>query len=113
MLSGTEILIAGVFVVAVTLMATIDAAFSNVSKVAVRLLVDGPRGKTASSLAALLEERAEAVTSIHIVIQLLLVAAAVLLFTALEWRPIPYTAAVIATVVVMMFAILIFRHLIP
>ena len=113
MLTGTEIFIAGAFIVAVTVMATIDAAFSNVSKVAVRRLVDGPRGKAASSLAALLDERAEALTSIHIVIQLLLVAGAVLLFTALESRPIPYTAAVIATVVVMMFAILIFRHLIP
>ena len=61
----------------------------------------------------LLDTRAEVLTSIHIVIQLLLVAGAVLLFTALEWRPVPYTASVVITVVVMMFVILIFRHLIP
>src|SRR5437016_8326868 len=113
MLSGTEVFIAALFTVALTLMSTIDVAFANVNKVAVRRLVDGPRGKAASSLVTLLDTRGEVLTSIHIVIQLLLVAGAVLLFTALEWRPIPYTASVIITVVVMMFVILIFRHLIP
>jgi putative hemolysin len=113
MLSGTEIFIAALFIIALTLMSTIDVAFANVNKVAVRRLVDGPRGKAASSLATLLDTRAEVLTSIHIVIQLLLVAGAVLLFMALERRPIPYTASVIITVVVMMFVILIFRHLIP
>jgi putative hemolysin len=113
MLSGTELLIAGLFVIALTLMSTIDVAFTNVNKVSLRRLVDGPRGKAASSLAMLLDTRAEVLTSIHIIIQLLLVSGAVLLFTALEWRPIPYAASVIATVVVMMVVILIFRHLIP
>jgi putative hemolysin len=113
MLSGTELLIAGLFLIALTLMSTIDLAFGNVNKVSVRRLVDGPRGKAASSLAALLDTRAEVLTSIHILIQLLLVSGAVLLFTALEWRPIPHTASMIATVVVMMFVILIFRHLMP
>ena len=113
MLSGTEVFIAALFIIALTLMSTIDVAFANVNKVAVRRLVDGPRGKAASSLATLLDTRAEVLTSIHIVIQLLLVAGAVLLFTALEWRPVPYTASVVITVVVMMFVILIFRHLIP
>jgi putative hemolysin len=108
-----ELIIGGLFVVALTVLSTIDAALANVNKVSVRRLVDGPRGKTASSLAGLLESRNEAATSIHILIQLLLVAGAILLFTALESRPIPYTALVIAAVAGMMFVILIFRHLIP
>src|SRR5436853_7794595 len=102
MLSGTEVFIAALFIVALTLMSTIDVAFANVNKVAVRRLVDGPRGKAASSLATLLDTRAEVLTSIHIVIQLLLVAGAVLLVTALEWQAVPYTASVVLTGVVMM-----------
>src|SRR6266850_4695039 len=113
MLSGTEFLIAGLFITALAVMSTIDAAFANANKVSVRRLVDGPHGKAASSIALLLDTRAEALTSIHIVIQLLQVSGAVLLFTELERLPIPYAASVVATVVVMMFVILIFRHLIP
>ncbi len=113
MLSGTELLIAGLFVVALAMMSTIDAAFANVGKVSVRRLIDGPNSKAASSIAVLLDRRAEVLTSVHMIIQLLLVSGAVLLFTVLERLPIPYTASVVATVVVMMFVILIFRHLIP
>ena len=113
MLSGTELLIASLFIVALTVMSTIDIAFANATKVAVRRFVDGPMGKAASSLGAVLDTRSEVLTSIHVIIQLLQVLGAVLLFTALEWRPIPYAAAVIATVAAMMLVTLIFRHLIP
>ena len=54
MLSGTEVLIAVGFVIALGLLATIDIALLNANKVSVRRLVDGPKGKTASSLALLL-----------------------------------------------------------
>jgi len=113
MLSGTALLIAGLFIIALVVMSTIDAAFEHANKVSLRRLVDGPSGKAASSIAVLLDTRAEVVTSIHIIIQLLLVSGAVLLFTVLERLPIPYTASLVATVVVMMFVILVFRHLIP
>ena len=66
MLSGTEVFIAALFVIALTLMSTIDVAFASVNKVAVRRLVDRPRGKAASSLATLLDTRGEVLTSIHI-----------------------------------------------
>ena len=108
-----EAFIGALFIVALTLMSTIDIAFASLSKVALRRLLDGPNGKAASALAALLDTRPEVLTSIHVIIQFLLVTGAVLLFTALEGRPIPFSAAVIATVVVMMFVILIFRHLLP
>src|SRR5215831_14050930 len=113
MLSGTEVLIAIGFIVAVGLMATIDIAFLNANKVSVRRLVDGPRGKTASSLAVLLDSRIELLTSIHIVIQLLMVTGSVLLFGALLRLPIPYSAAILLTVALTMLAIIVFRHLIP
>jgi putative hemolysin len=113
MLSGTEVLIAIGFIVALGLMATIDIAFLNANKVSVRRLVDGPRGKTASSLAVLLDSRIEVLTSIHIVIQLLMVAGSVLLFGALQRLPIFYSAAIILAVVLTMVAIIVFRHLIP
>src|SRR5438094_10303949 len=113
MLSATELLAAVLFIAGLTVMSIIDVAFANVNKVSMRRLVDGPRGKAASSIAALLDTRTEVLTSIHIIIQMLLVSGAVSLFTALEQRPIGYTISVVVTVVVMMFVILIFRHLLP
>src|SRR5215467_218626 len=113
MLSGTEVLIAIGFIVSLGLIATIDIAFLNANKVSVRRLVDGPRGKTASSLAVLLDSRIEVLTSIHIVIQLLMVSGSVLLFAALQRLPLPFSAAIILAVVLTMVAIIVFRHLIP
>jgi CBS domain containing-hemolysin-like protein len=113
MLSGSEVLIVIGFVIALAAMSTIDIAFLNANRVSVRRLVDGPRGKSASAIALLLDTRVEVLTSIHIVIQFLIVAGTVLIFAVFERIPIPYTAAVVAAVVVMMLAIMIFRHLIP
>ena len=113
MLSGSEVLIVIGFVIALAAMSTIDIAFLNANRVSVRRLVDSPRGKSASAIALLLDTRVEVLTSIHIVIQFLIVAGTVLIFAVFERIPIPYTAAVAAAVVVMMLAIMIFRHLIP
>jgi CBS domain containing-hemolysin-like protein len=113
MLSGTEVLITTGFIVALTLMATIDIALLNANKVSVRRLVDSPRGKAASGLSLLLDMRIEVLTSIHIVIQLLIVSGTILLFAVLERTPIPYSAAIVTAVAMMMFVIIIFRHLIP
>ena len=113
MLSGTEILIAPLFITALLLMSIIDVAFTSLNKVSVRRLADHPNAKAAPSLAALLETRAEVLMSIHIVIQMLLVFGAVLLFGAFERRQVRYVPGVLGTVIVMMFVILIFRHLIP
>jgi putative hemolysin len=113
MLSGTEVLITAGFVIALVLLSTIDIALINANKVSVRRMVDGPRGKAASSLTVLLDSRVEVLTSIHIMIQLLLVSGTVLLFAVLERIPIPYTVSIAAAVTVMMFVIIIFRHLIP
>ena len=113
MLSGTEVLIAAGFIVGLTLMATIDIALLKANKVSVRRLVDGPGGKAASGLALFVDSRVEALTSVHIVIQLLLVSGTVLLFAELERIPIPYSISIAVAVAVMMFVIIVFRHLIP
>jgi CBS domain containing-hemolysin-like protein len=113
MLSGTELLIGAAFIIALMVVSIIDVAFGNVNKVAVRRLVDRPKAKSAASLAALLETRAEVLTSIHLVIQLLLVAGAVFVFTGFERRQVSYAVSVFGTVGVMMLVIVLFRHLTP
>jgi putative hemolysin len=113
MLNGTEFLIGAVFILALLLMSIIDVAFSNLSKVALRRLVDRPNAKAVPSLNAMFETRAEVLTSIHIIIQLFLVAGAVFVFTLFERRQVRYSAAVLGTVAVMMLLILVFRHLVP
>lgn len=113
MLSGTEILIGALFIIALVVMSIIDVAFSNVNKVSVRRLVDHSHAAAAPSLAAMLETRAEVFTSIHVIIQLILVLGAVFVFSAFERRHIPYVASVIGAVIVMMLVILVFRHLVP
>src|SRR6476660_6201873 len=100
MLSGTEFLIAVLFLVALVLMSIIDVTFATVNKISIRRLLDNPRAKAAVSLSALLESRAEVSMSIHIVIQLILVSGAVFLFGAFERRQIPHFAAAVGTVVV-------------
>ena len=112
-MTGTELLIGLLFILALVVMSIIDVAFTNVSKVAVRRLLDRPKAKAAPSLAAMLDARGEVLTSIHIIIQLLLVAGAVFLFTVFEHRQIRYGVSVFATVAIMMLVILLFRHLIP
>jgi putative hemolysin len=113
MLSGSEILIAGLFITVLLVMSVIDVAFSAANKISVRRLVDNPKAKAAPSLVALLEIRPEVLMSIHVVIQLLLVSGAVLLFGVFQRREIPYVGGALATIVVMVFVILIFRHLVP
>lgn len=112
-MSGSEILIAGCFIAVLLVMSVIDIAFSAVSKISVRRLADNPNAKAASSLAALLESRSEVLMSIHVVIQILLVSGAVLLFGVFQRREIPYVGGALGTIVVMMFVILVFRHLAP
>jgi len=113
MLSATEFLIATLFILSLSLMSIVDVAFSSVNKVSVRRLVDRPRSRAAPSLAAMLETKSEVVTSVHIIIQLLLVTGSVFVFTLFERRQIRYGVSVLGTVGVMMSAILLFRHLLP
>jgi CBS domain containing-hemolysin-like protein len=113
MLTGTEFLIGALFCLTLLVMSIIDVAATNVSKAAVRRLIDRPKAKSAPSLAAMIESRGEVLTSIHIIIQLFLVAGAVFVFTLFERRQIRYVVSVLGTVGVMMLVILLLRHLFP
>src|SRR5262245_58870813 len=112
MLSGTEFVVGACFTAALLVMSIIDVAFTNVNKVAVRRLVDKPKARAAPSIAAMLEKRAEVLTSLHIIIQLLLVSGGVFVFTLFQSQ-FRYAASMSGTVAVMMLVILIFRHLFP
>lgn len=113
MLTGYEVLIAILFIVALVVMSVIDFAFSSVNKISARRLLDNPKAKSAAVLAQLLEIRTEVQLSVHILIQLLIVSSAVFLFGAFGRREIPYVAGMPGTVAVMFLIILAFRHLVP
>jgi putative hemolysin len=113
MLSGTELIISFLFILALLLMSIIEVAFSSVNKISVRRLLDNPNAKAAAALNAMLESRSEILMSIHILIQVLLVAGAVFLFGAFGRRQIPYVAGMPGTIGLMLVLILIFRHLLP
>ena len=113
MLNSAEIVIGGLYTIVLLIMSVIDITFSTANKISMRRLVDNPKAKAAASVAVLLETRPEVLMSIHIVIQLLLVSGAVLLYGVFQRREIPYLGGALGTIVVMMFIILVFRHLIP
>jgi putative hemolysin len=113
MLTGTEFLLGTLVTLSLLVMSILDVAIGNVSKAAIRRLIDRPKAKAAPSLAAMLESRAEVLTSIHIIIQLILVVGAVFVFTLFERRQLRYTPSVFGTVGIMMLVILLFRHLFP
>jgi len=113
MLTSSEFLIGTFFVLALSLMSIIDVAFGLLNKVMIRRLVDRPNAKAAPAIAAMVEQRSEVLTSIHIIIQLILVASSVFVFTIFEGRQVRYSAAPVGTVGVMMLVILVFRHLLP
>ncbi len=113
MLTGTEFLIGFLFVLGLLVTSTIDAAFTTVNKVSIRRLFDHPRAKAAPLLAAMLENRAEVMTSLHLVIQLVLVLGSIFVFNFFRVRTIGSAVPLIGTVVVMMFVLVVFRHLLP
>ena len=113
MLTGTELLISVVFVIVLLLLSIIDAAFTNVNKIAVRRLLDTPKLKFVPQLTALVESRNEVLLSIHISIQLLLVGGAVFFFAAFERREIRYLEGMPGTILLMFVLILLFQHFLP
>src|SRR5437764_13471781 len=113
MLNGTELLISVVFVILLSLLSIIDVAFSSVSKISLRRMLDGPKVKLVNELTALLETRSEILVSIQVSVQLLLVSGAVFLFAAFGRRGIPYLEGMSGTILLMFAIILVFRQLLP
>src|SRR5207249_2739099 len=75
--------------------------------------LDNPKVRSAPKLVELVENRAEVLLSVHILVQLLLIAGAVFLVGVFSRRQIPYAAGMAATVGAMFLLILVFRQLIP
>jgi len=113
MLSGSELLIAGLFIAALLLMSIVDIALSSVTRITVRRFLESPKVKTAPALVALVEKRDEVLLSVHIFIQLLIIAGSVFLFGAFSRRQVPLVAGMPGTILLMFVLILVFRELIP
>jgi putative hemolysin len=112
-LSATELAIAVLFVLSLLLTSVVDVAFSSVNKISFRRFLEKPEIKAAPRLVLLLENRAEVLLSIHLLIQCILVAGAVFLFAAFNGRQVPYVAGMPGTIVLMFVLIGLFRQLIP
>jgi len=113
MLSGSEVIIAATFVLALLLTSIIDIALGNVNKISIRRLLDNPKVKSGPRLVALIDGRDEVLLSVHLLIQFVIVSGVVFLFAALGRRAIPNVVAMPATIVIMFASIVIFRQLIP
>jgi len=113
MLNGSEFLIGSLFIITLLLISIVDIALGGVNKISVRRFLDNPKVKSAPKLVELVENRAEVLLSVHILIQLLLIAGAVFLVSAFDRRQIPYAASMSGTVAGMLLLTLIFRQLVP
>jgi putative hemolysin len=112
-LSATELAIAVLFVLTLLVTSVLEIAFSSINRISFRRYLEKPEFKTARALAALLEGRTEVLMSLHLFIQLLMVAGAVFLFAAFKAREVSYVAGMPGTIGLMFVLIILFRQLIP
>ncbi|HET9219476.1 MAG TPA: hypothetical protein VFR18_20990, partial [Terriglobia bacterium] len=82
MLSATELAIALLFVLALLGTSILEIAFSSINRISFRRFLEKPEFRAVPALGALLESRTEVLMSLHLLIQLLMVAGAVFLFAA-------------------------------
>ena len=108
MLSALEFLIAAVLVASLLVMSILDFALSGVNQIAVRRLADASGSKSSPLWAAMVEARAEVLMAIHISIQTLLIAIAVLLTGAFLRAPLPDSLALPAGAATTLVLVLIF-----
>ena len=113
MLSATELAIAVLFVLTLLVTSVLEIAFSSINRISFRRYLEKPEFKTARALAALLEGRTEVLMSLHLFIQLLMVAGAVFLFAAFTERKVGYVGGMPGTIGLMFVLIILFRQLIP
>jgi len=111
-LSATELAIAVLFVLALLVTSVLEIAFSSINRISFRRLLEKPEIKVAPALFALLESRTEVLMSLHLLIQSIMVAAAVFLFAAFNRRE-AYAAGMPGTIGLMFVLIILFRQLIP
>src|ERR1044071_6867005 len=106
MLNGSEFLIGSLFVISLLLISIVDIALGGVNRISVRRFLDNPKVRSAPALVRLVENRAEALLSVHILVQLLLIACGVFLVGVFSRRQVSYGASMAATVGMMFLLIL-------
>lgn len=113
MLSATELAIAVLFVLTLLVTSVLEIAFTSINRISFRRYLEKPEFKTARALAVLLEGRTEVLMSLHLFIQLLMVAGAVFLYAAFKAREVSGFAGMPGTIGLMFVLIMLFRQLIP
>lgn len=113
MLSATELAIALLFVLALLVTSILEIAFSSINRISFRRFLEKPEFRAVPALGALLESKTEVLMSLHLLIQLLMVAGAVFLFAAFGSREVAYVAGMPGTIGFMFVLIILFRQLIP
>ncbi len=113
MLIEIEILLALFLVAALLVMSVVDFALADISKIALRRIAEGESRKKDRLVVSLVSSRDDVLMAIHISVQTLLVALAVLLAGSYLSYPLPYAVALPAAVLTTLLVVLPFRQLIP
>ena len=113
MLIEIQLFIAAILVVGLFVMSVLDFALAGVNKIALRRITESRQGRQRQLTKALGEVRAEVLLVIHITIQTLLVALAVLLTGTFLGYPLPLFVALLLAMVTTLIIVLAFRQLVP
>ena len=108
-----EILLALSLVAALLVISVVDFAVADISKIALRRIAEAEGPKRDRLMEALVQSRADVLMAIHISIQTLLVAIAVLFTGAFLRYPLPDAVALPAAALTTLLLVLPFRQLIP
>ncbi len=113
MLIELPVVLALALVGGLLLMSVLDFALANLGKIALRRIVENPGLGRRAFVSSALEDPAGALMAVHIAIQTLLIALAVLLSGTATALGLPHLAALPAAAGVTLILVLAFRQLIP
>ena len=108
-----ELFLAAILVLGLLVMSVLDFALGAVNKIALRRITENREGQQRQLTEALSEARAEVLMVIHITIQTLLVALAVLLTGTFLSFPLPFIVALPLAAATTLILVLTFRQLVP
>ncbi len=108
-----ELFIAAALVLGLLVMSVLDFALGAVNKIALRRITENREGRQRQLTEALAEARAEVLMVVHITIQTLLVALAVLLAGTFLTYPLPFIVALPLAAAMTLILVLAFRQLVP
>ena len=113
MLIELELFIAATLVLGLLVMSVLDFALAAVNNIALRRITEHREGRQRQLTEALAEARAEVLMAVHITIQTLLIALAVLLTGTFLSYPLPFFAALPLAAATTLIIVLAFRQLVP